>query len=143
MTTIIHDTVIVTGDDNDTVHYGASIAIDGNKIAAIGLNAELAARYPAADRIDGRGRMVMLGFANPHTLLTMSLSRGVFEDLSPPHKPPFSGGLSPIPLPHITPDERRVMAQLGALECLRSGVTFMLEDSNDIDDYAGTLGKSG
>ena len=31
MTTLIHDTVIVTGDDNDTVHYGASIAIDGDQ----------------------------------------------------------------------------------------------------------------
>ena len=51
MTTIIHDTVIVTGDDNDTVHYGASIAIDGKKIAAIGPDADLQARYPSADAL--------------------------------------------------------------------------------------------
>ena len=143
MAAIIYDTVIVTGDDNDTVHYGASIAIEGGKIAAIGPDADLRARYPSADRIDGRGKMVMPGFANTHTHLTMTLARGVFEDLSPPHKPPFSGGLSPIPLPAMTPDERRVMAQLGALECLRSGVTFMLEDSSDIDDYAEALATSG
>ena len=143
MTIIIHDTIVVTGNDDDTVHYGASIAIDGAQIAAIGPNAELQQRYPSAERIDGRGRMVMPGFANTHTHLTMTLARGVFEDLSPPHKPPFSGGLSPIPLPAMTRDERRVMAQLGALECLRSGVTFMLEDSSDIDDYAETLAGSG
>jgi 5-methylthioadenosine/S-adenosylhomocysteine deaminase len=143
MTTIIHDTAIVTCDDDDNVHYGASIAVDGSNIAAIGPNADLERRFPAAERIDGRGRMVMPGFANTHTHLTMTLARGVFEDLSPPHKPPFSGGLSPIPLPDMTPEERAVMAQLGALECLRSGVTFMLEDSNDIDDYAETLGKTG
>lgn len=143
MTTLIHDTVIVTGDDDDTVHYGASIAIDGVRIAAIGPNTELQQRYPSAERIDGRGRMVMPGFANTHTHLTMTLARGVFEDLSPPHKPPFSGGLSPIPLPDLTPEERTVMAQLGALECLRSGVTFMLEDSNNIDDYAETLSQTG
>jgi 5-methylthioadenosine/S-adenosylhomocysteine deaminase len=143
MTTIIHDAVIVTGDDKDTVHYGASIAIDDATIAAIGANAELQQRYPAAERIDGRGKMVMPGFANTHTHLTMTLARGVFEDLSPPHKPPFSGGLSPIPLPDMTPEERTVMAQLGALECLRSGVTFVLEDSNNIDDYADTLVKTG
>jgi 5-methylthioadenosine/S-adenosylhomocysteine deaminase len=77
MTALIHDTVIVTGDDNDTVHYGASIAIDGTKIAAIGPNAELQQRYPAAERIDGRGKMVMPGFANTHTHLTMTLARGV------------------------------------------------------------------
>jgi 5-methylthioadenosine/S-adenosylhomocysteine deaminase len=143
MTIIIHDTIVVTGNDDDAVHYGASIAIDGRKIAAIGANDELALRYPTAERIDGRGRMVMPGFANTHTHLTMTLARGVFEDLSPSHKPPFSGGLSPIPLPAMTPDERRVMAQLGALECLRSGVTFMLEDSSNVDDYAEALGKTG
>jgi 5-methylthioadenosine/S-adenosylhomocysteine deaminase len=143
MTIIIHDTIIVTGDDEDTVHYGASIAVDGKKIAAIGPNDEIAARYPSAQRISGRGRMVMPGFANTHTHLTMTLARGVFEDLSPPHKPPFYAGLAPFPLPGMSPEERRVMAQLGALECLRSGVTFMLEDSNNIDHYAEALGKTG
>ena len=61
----------------------------------------------------------------------MTLARGVFEDLSPPHKPPFTGGLSPLPLPDMTPDERRVMALLGALEAMRSGTTLVLEDAND------------
>ena len=87
--------------------------------------------------------MVMPGFANVHTHLTMTLARGVFEDLSPPHKPPFSGGLSPIPLPDMTPDERRAMAHLGALEALRSGTTLVLEDTNDVDDYAAALAGTG
>jgi 5-methylthioadenosine/S-adenosylhomocysteine deaminase len=143
MTTIIHDTVIVTTDDGDTVHYGAAIAVDGRRIAALGPSTEIMARYPAAERIDGRGKMVMPGFANTHTHLTMTLARGVFEDLSPPHKPPFSGGLSPIPLPQMSADERRVMAQLGALEALRSGTTFALEDGSGLDDYAEALAATG
>src|SRR5204863_4088341 len=126
MTTVIHDAVIITADDRDTVHYGAAIAIDGQRIAAIGATPEILAGYPAAERIDGHGKMVMPGFANTHTHLTMTLARGVFEDLSPPHRPPFSGGLSPIPLPSISPQEKRVMAQLGALEAMRSGTTFAL-----------------
>ena len=104
MATIIHDTVIVTADDRDTIHYGAAIAIDGPRIAAIGPTPEILSRYPAAEKIDGRGKMVMPGFANTHTHLTMTLARGVFEDLSPPHEPPFSGGLSPIPLPSMNAD---------------------------------------
>jgi 5-methylthioadenosine/S-adenosylhomocysteine deaminase len=143
MTTVIHDTVVVTADDKDTVHYGAAIAVDGARIAAIGPSAELLARYPAAEKIDGRGKMVMPGFANTHTHLTMTLARGVFEDLSPPHKPPFSGGLSPIPLPPMSPEERRIMAQLGALEALRSGTTFVLEDGANLDHYAEALAATG
>jgi 5-methylthioadenosine/S-adenosylhomocysteine deaminase len=143
MTTVIHDAVIVTADDRDTVHYGAAIAIEGGKIAAIGRSADVLARHPTAEKIDGRGKMVMPGFANTHTHLTMTLARGVFEDLSPPHKPPFSGGLSPIPLPPMSPDEKRVMAQLGALEALRSGTTFLLEDGSKLDDYAEALAATG
>jgi 5-methylthioadenosine/S-adenosylhomocysteine deaminase len=140
---VIHDAAIVTVDDGDSVHYDAAIAIEGDRIAAIGPGAQILARYPAAERIDGTGKMVMPGFANTHTHLTMTLARGVFEDLSPPHTPPFSGGLSPIPLPDMSPDERRVMAQLGALEALRSGTTLALEDSSNIDDYAPALADTG
>ena len=45
MQTIIHSTTIVTADDACAVQYNAAIAIDGDRIAAIGPNAEL--RYPA------------------------------------------------------------------------------------------------
>ena len=143
MAIVIDNAVIVTVDDRDTVHYGAAIAIDADRIAAIGPSADILPLYPSAERINGLGKMVMPGFANVHMHLTMTLARGVFEDLSPPHKPPFSGGLSPIPLPDMTPDERRLMAQLGALEALRSGTTLCLEDSNDVDHYAGALADTG
>jgi len=143
LATVIHNAAIVTVDDRDTVHYDAAIAIERDRIAAIGSSADLLARYPAAERLDGRGKMVMPGFANVHTHLTMTLARGVFEDLSPPHRPPFTGGLSPIPLPDMTPDERRAMAQLGALEAMRSGTTLALEDANDVDHYAGALAETG
>jgi 5-methylthioadenosine/S-adenosylhomocysteine deaminase len=143
VTIVIHNAVIATVDDRDTLHYGAAIAIDGDRITAIGPSAEILARHPAAEKVDGTGKMVMPGFANVHTHFTMTLARGVFEDLSPPHKPPFSGGLSPIPLPDMTPDERRAMALLGALEALRSGTTLVLEDTNDVDDYAAALAGTG
>ena len=143
MTIVIHNAAIATVDDRDSVHYGAAIAIEKDRIAAIGPTPEILARHPAAEKIDGTGKLVMPGFANIHTHLTMTLARGVFEDLSPPHKPPFTGGLSPIPLPDMNPDERRTMAQLGALEALRSGTTFALEDSNDVDHYAGALADTG
>jgi 5-methylthioadenosine/S-adenosylhomocysteine deaminase len=141
--TLISNAVIVTVDDQDSVLYDAAIAIEGDRIVEIGANDDLAKRHPKVDRVDGKGKLVMPGFANIHTHLTMTMARGVFEDLSPPHKPPFYGGLSPIPLPDMTPDERRTMAELGALEAMRSGTTFLLEDSNDVDQYAGALARTG
>ncbi len=53
MQSIIHDTTIVTADEQCAVHYDAAIAIAEDRIVALGPNAELLARYPAAERIDG------------------------------------------------------------------------------------------
>jgi 5-methylthioadenosine/S-adenosylhomocysteine deaminase len=143
VTQLIHDTTIVTGDDADTVHHQAAIAIEGDRIAAIGATAAIEARFTQAQRIDGRGRVVFPGFANIHTHLGMTLARGLFEDLSPPHKPPFSAGLSPLPLPPLAPDEYAVMCQLGALEAIRSGTTLVLEDGVRIGGYARQLADTG
>jgi len=77
MQSIIHDTTIVTADEQCAVHYDAAIAIAEDRIVALGPNAELLARYPAAERIDGRGKAVMPGFANGHTHLGLTLARGI------------------------------------------------------------------
>ncbi|NKE44655.1 amidohydrolase family protein [Roseomonas frigidaquae] len=143
MTLLIRNTTIVTGDAAGTIHYGAALAVQGNRIAAIGPDAEIAARFPEAEEVDGSGRVVFPGFANIHTHLGMTLARGVFEDLSPPHNPPFCGGLSPIPLPVLSPSEQAVMCQLGALEAIRSGTTALLEDASGIEDYAPQMVETG
>ena len=128
MTKVIHDAAVVTVDPEDRVIYGGAVAIEGNRIVAVGASADILARYPQAERIDARGKALMPGFANIHTHLCMNIARGVFEDLSPSHKPPFSDGLAPLPLPPLEPEERRVIGQLGVLEAVRCGTTAILED---------------
>src|SRR3954453_12804199 len=143
MTLLIHRTTIATADDADTVLHDAAIAIEGGRIAAMGPSEALRARYPNAELVDGRNRAVLPGFANIHTHLGMTLARGVFEDLSPSHKPPFCGGLSPLPLPRLSGEENTVMCQLGALEAIRSGTTALLEDGADLARHAGAMAATG
>jgi len=140
---LIHDTTIVTADDAGSILYDAALVIRDGRIAALGPATELLARFPDAERVDGRGRAVLPGFANTHTHLPRVLARGIYEDLSPPHTPPFTGGLAPLPLPELTPDEERVMAQLGALEAIRSGTTLVLEEGARLAGYAGALLDTG
>ena len=136
---IIHDTTVVTVDDDDTIAREAALVVEHGRIATVGPSAALLARYADAERVDARGRVVFPGFANTHTHLPRVLARGIYEDLSPPHMPPFTGGLSPLPLPRLTPDEERVMSLLGALEAIRSGTTLLLEEGHRLDVYAGAL----
>ena len=101
------------------------------------------ARYRGAECIDGSGKAVFPGFANLHTHFELTLARGIYEDLSPPHAPPFTGGMAELPLPVLTRDERRTMCQLGALEAIRSGTTAVLEDSIDVGEYAQAMADTG
>ena len=88
MTIVIHGAAVATVDADDTVIYDGGVAVEADRIVAVGSSREVLARYPQAERIDGTGKAVMPGFANVHTHLHMTLARGVYEDLSPPHKPP-------------------------------------------------------
>src|SRR5690348_1596370 len=72
LTIVIDNAVVLTVDDRDTVHYGATVAIKDDRISDIGPSAEVWARHPGAERVDGTGKMVMPGFANVHTHLTMT-----------------------------------------------------------------------
>lgn len=140
---VVHDTIVVTGDDAGTVLRRGAIAVEAGRIAATGPSADVLPRYPGAERVDGRGRAVLPGFANAHTHLARTLARGILEDLSPPHRPPFTGGLAAWPLPSLDVAEKRVMALLGALEAIRSGTTLLLEEDADVGAHAAELAATG
>jgi 5-methylthioadenosine/S-adenosylhomocysteine deaminase len=134
---------IVTADTDGTIHYGAALVVSGGRIAAIGPASELSATYPNAERVSLPGRAVFPGFANTHTHFPMTLARGIYEDLSPPHQPPFTGGLSRLPLPELSRGELEVMVRIAALEAIRCGTTLVLEDGSGLDRYADVLVASG
>lgn len=145
MTIVIHDTTVVTVDPDDTVVHGGAIAIEGDRIAAVGPSAEILARFPAAERISGRGKAVLPGLANTHTHFQLLIARGIYEDLSPPNKPPFTagGGLSTLPTPVLNPEEQVAVARLAALEALRCGTTAVLEDWTELTHTVAPLADTG
>jgi 5-methylthioadenosine/S-adenosylhomocysteine deaminase len=140
---LFHDTTVVTADPDATVLHDAALVVAGDRIAAVGRSADLLARHPGAERIGARGRAIFPGFANTHTHFPLTLARGIYEDLSPPHRPPFAGGLAPLPLPELSRGELEVMVRLAALEAIRSGTTLVLEDGSGIERYADVLVASG
>ncbi|MDA0352266.1 MAG: amidohydrolase family protein [Chloroflexi bacterium] len=139
MTVVIHDATIVTVDAGRRVLHGEAIAIEGDRIAAIGPNAEVLASYPGAEVIDGRGKAVLPGFANCHTHFGLTISRGVQEDFSFPSTLRFPKNVAD----YLDDDEKSVMAQLGALESIRSGTTAPFEIARNIEVYAQAMADTG
>src|SRR4029453_11290134 len=140
---LIHDTTIVTADEAGSILYDAALLVRDGRVAALGPSAELVAKHPTAEPARGRGPPILPGLANTHTHLSRVLARGIYEDLSPPHTPPFTGGLAPLPLPELTLGEERTMVLLGAREAIRSGTTLVLEESAGLAGYAGALVDTG
>ncbi len=139
MTTIITDTTIATCDAQRAIHYGAGIAVEGGRISAIGPSGEIEGRFPDAERVDGRGRAVFPGFVNCHTHMLATADRGILEDFGFPTSlrfPTTGRGL-------LDPDERNVFGLLAAAESIRSGGTTLLEISDRIPQYAGSLAGTG
>ena len=142
-TTILNDTTVVTVDRSDSVHYDAAVAVQDGRIAAVGPSREIVARFPGAEVVDGAGKVVMPGFANIHTHFTLIIAKGIYQDLSPPHKPPFTSGLAPLPVPELSKEEMNAMVRLAALEAIRSGTTAVLEDGSNIETYAQAIADTG
>src|SRR5436309_3878850 len=140
---VIHGATIVTGDEAGTLYPDGALVVDNARIGAVGPATEVLARHASFERVEARGRVILPGFANTHTHLPRVLARGIYEDLSPPHTPPFTGGLAPLPLPSLSADEERLMATLGALEAIRSGTTLVLEEGAELDRYADALAATG
>ena len=143
MPIVIKDTILVTVDPDDAIHYDAAIAVENGSIVALGPSAEILARFPGAEVVDGSSKAVFPGFANIHTHFSLIIAKGIYEDLSPPNKPPFTGGLAPIPIPELSRDEMIAMTRLAALEAIRSGTTAVLEDGTGLDAYAQEIADTG
>ena len=139
MTTIIKNATVVTGNSDRTILYGAAIAVDADKIVAVGPTPEVLASHPSADQVDGAGKAVFPGLVNCHTHLLATADRGILEDFGFPTTLRFPTTTRSL----LTLEERQVMGVLGALEAIRSGTTCLLEISAGVQEYAQSLEQTG
>ncbi|MBN1261581.1 MAG: amidohydrolase family protein, partial [Anaerolineae bacterium] len=78
MKTLIKNVTVLTLDDDGALLKNVALALDGERIAAIG---ETPADFEADEVIDGRDKVALPAFFNAHTHAAMTLERGWAEDL--------------------------------------------------------------
>ena len=117
---------VVTMNPRREVLAGGTIAIAGNRIAAVGSTRELRAAYPEAEILDATGCVVTPGLVNAHEHLTGDpLARSCIPDLLPPGASIFEWSV-PLHSAH-TADDDELSALLASAEALRYGVTMLVE----------------
>jgi 5-methylthioadenosine/S-adenosylhomocysteine deaminase len=130
-----HTTVVAV----DAVRDDVALAVDGDKIVAIGPTDQVLKTYPNAEIYDGRGKALVPGLINCHAHMAAVLARGFNEDFGFPN----SARLAVQPTSLLQGEEGTLMVTVAALEAIRTGTTTIVENSGGISRSAAALAKSG
>jgi 5-methylthioadenosine/S-adenosylhomocysteine deaminase len=135
-TVVFSHTAVVTVD---AVHHDVALAVEGDKIVAIGPTDQVLKTYLQADVYDGRGKALLPGLINCHAHLAATLARGFNEDFGFPN----SARLAIQPASLLQGEEATLMVTIGALECIKTGSTTVVENSGGINRHAAALAQTG
>jgi len=130
---------VVTCDDTRQVLRRAGLAVQDDRIKAIGPSGEIAGLYPHLPTIDASGKAILPGIVNAHTHVLLLALRGTIEDMG---AEAIYGYMTPISFA-MTPGEREAISLLGCLEAIRSGTTTLVEPFRHVVNYAGTMAETG
>lgn len=140
MNTLIQNAHILTMDEAMTEVPGGVVAVQGSCIAYVGVPQGLPAGFAPDRVIDARGGIVMPGFVNAHTHLSMTLLRGYGSDLN----------LQDWLEQYMWPAEDRLQSGdcywgsvLGIAEMLKSGTTAFLDMYFFMEETARAVQETG
>lgn len=106
-----------------------AVAVVGQRIAGVGPEAEIVAKFPTA-KIESLGEAAILpGLINTHTHLELTALRGYLEK----EENDFFAWLRKLTiarLERMTPDDIRVSVTWGACEAVRAGITCVADASD-------------
>lgn len=148
---LITDVTAITVDDRRRIVTEAAIAVEGSRIAEVGKVADLAARHPDAERLDGHGMVALPGLVDTHVHTPQAMLRSVADDV--PWRPYLERFIWPLQATY-TPEDALASMKLCLLEMVKSGTTSFVDVlvhgrydfdglARAVDDFGlrGTLAK--
>ena len=137
---LIHGT-IVTMDATRRVLPDSAIAVQGDSIVAIDSTQKIESMYGSAKVIDARGALILPGLINAHTHMSMSLFRGLADDLALDDW--LNKYIFPAESRFVTRDFVTWSTRLSLLEMLRGGTTTVADMYYFEDDVAEAMKAAG
>jgi putative selenium metabolism protein SsnA len=131
---------VVTRDAKKPYVEDGAVAIQADKIVAVGGRSELEAAYPDAELLDAHGGIIMPGLINCHTHIYSGLARGLAIKGCNPHN--FLENLEQqwwnIDR-HLSLDGTRASAYATILDSIRNGVTTIFDHHASFKEIPGSL----
>jgi 5-methylthioadenosine/S-adenosylhomocysteine deaminase len=112
---------VLTMDGQHRVIKNGAVAVQGERIVAVGRRDEIDQRFQARRRLDRGDAILAPGLVNTHTHAAMSLFRGIADDLR--LQDWLEHYIFPAEAHNVTPEFVRWGTRLACLEMLLSGTT--------------------
>ncbi|HZP47313.1 MAG TPA: amidohydrolase [Vicinamibacterales bacterium] len=112
---------VITENASHQIFAPGAVAIEGAGIVDVDRPDAIAARYAAAETIEGRDEIVMPGLVNTHTHAPMVMYRGLADDLALMDW--LNKYIFPAEARTVSPEMVRIGTRLAALEMIESGTT--------------------
>jgi putative selenium metabolism protein SsnA len=143
--TVLFSNVMVYSNDDATpggpfLSDGA-VAVEGTTIAAVGSRRELAERFPGAEVVDGRGRLLMPGLVNAHMHFYGTYARGLAMSRQPRDFGEILAWLWWTLDKALDLDAVYYSTLLPAITAARSGVTAVIDHHASPNAVAGSLDR--
>ena len=113
--------IVLTMDEQFNLYEPGYVAVKGEKIAAVGLQADLDDNFQAKSIFDCAGKVLMPGLINAHTHVPMTLLRGLADDLRLDVW--LLGYMMPVEREFVSPDFVRLGTLLACGEMILNGIT--------------------
>jgi putative selenium metabolism protein SsnA len=137
---LIHNATVVTWGSANRILPGHAVLIKDGLIADLGPDAELAAKYPAAERLDARDQLLMPGLLCAHTHFYGAFSRGL--GIPGPAPKDFPQILERLwwPLDKALDEESvRLSALIHLVDAIKNGTTTLIDHHASPNFIDGSL----
>ncbi|MBU2026698.1 MAG: amidohydrolase [Proteobacteria bacterium] len=119
--TLIAGGRILLMDEKDTIIPEGAVAIDGERIIAVGAREEIGSRFCGRNRIEAPHSLIMPGLVNGHTHAAMTCFRGIADDMELMEW--LNSYIFPAEARNVNPDLVYWGSLLACAEMIRSGTT--------------------
>jgi len=137
---LITNATLITWEEPNRILENYALYVDGDRIAAIGPQSEMTARYPQAEHLDARGQYVMPGNICAHTHFYGAFARGMAIPGSPPKD--FPEILQKLWWPldkSLSFEDVRASADVMLIDAIRHGTTTLIDHHASPNAIEGSL----
>ena len=131
---------LITRDDNRPFIENGAVAMEGNRIAALGTDEEIRKQYRDGEYIDAKGGIIMPAFINAHEHIYSAMARGLsIKGYNPKGFLEILDGQWWTIDRKLTLEQTRYSAMDTMISCIRSGVTTIFDHHASFGHIKGSL----